>query len=386
MSGAAPAPPGGSATKPRGVQCECAHLPRHRLRRSAQPRRGRRDTSCSPASHARSPPSPAGDEVTIAEHDKERGTRQKISEPKTPYRRVHPRLAERALPTATYDLDLTAHHHIAHPAPVLAPHFSPPLNRRPQHTSGGPDASHSPASSVRSDDSAFMGPASSGADAAASGGGDPRLAAVLAGGWGDGGAHATAASSGAGSGTEAWDALEARTSMSSSRGSTGGDVDDDMAVDGSGGGGGGRPSSAGLYAGGTSPASALLRRHSSHAGMHAHFDGAGGGGASAAAAASSSSAAVAAAPPLAAVSAAPAAPDAAGPPPALQIGVDSHDAESGEADRRGFTSKMKRHYAGEFAAAAALRASMAMAADDEDDDEDEGGGGGGDDVDMDGGR
>lgn len=166
------------------------------------------------------------DEVTIAEHDKDRGTRMKISEPKTPF--------------------------------------------RPSHTDGGPAASHSPAS-MASEDSAFGRPGSAGS--AGTGGGDgvslsdPRVASTLARGWGDGGgASATDAGDAAGN-AAMWAAMEGGGGAPPLVGAPARHA--------------GHPHSGG--AGGvSSPASALRHSHA-HDGLRPHFaaggpDGAGSAG------------------------------------------------------------------------------------------------------------
>jgi hypothetical protein len=105
--------------------------------------------------------SAAGDEATIAEHDKDRGTRRKIEEPKTPYRwgsRVRQCITMRA---SLFD------------PPCCA---MPEWRRRTNRGDGGAAATHSPASTF-SDDDLGSGPSDKPLDA--------RLREALARGWGD---------------------------------------------------------------------------------------------------------------------------------------------------------------------------------------------------------
>ena len=128
--------------------------------------------------------------------------------------------------------------------------------------------------------------------------------------------------------------------------------------------------SAGEASAGSPPTSALARRHSHH-GMHPRFGPAasaeGSDGpqiAAAAAAVSGSNSAATVASSLA---------SRGGAPPPLVItqpGFDRHDAESGASQASGFQSKMKSHYANEFARVRALMAKQAMADDDDDEDAD----------------
>jgi hypothetical protein len=256
------------------------------------------------------------DEPTIAEHDKSRGTRQKIMEPKTPY--------------------------------------------RPSRGGGGslpPDGDGDGQAALA------LGTAACGDDGVASS--HPMLRSAMFGGWDSGSGGAADGEAGE---VDEWDVMAA-SAVTATAIAAGGTGSTGVGVESSTGERGGYawpaapayegPSTAGMTPGAPAYYAATraagqqhpsaLGYHHSHAGLHPHFTQSMPAAGYTAAAAPVLAGALAGAP-ASALNTAPA------------DGWDEHDAESGAGDRSGFSARRRAHYGNEFAVVQNVRRLLAQGA------------------------